>query len=142
MRIVPLPPGTELADFESKATLGPPPSMTSQDCETVEIVRSEVALPSGQRVRTVKALVFISAPEIERIRENGGHFWLEFIGDSFPPVVLYPPEPTSAANETPIGHLPFDGDHVLCTSDECDLAQHTHCRCASACTEKSEGDSE
>lgn len=88
MRIVPLPVDIELADFESRATLGPPQAMSSQDCDTVEIVRSKSKLPSGPIVDTVYARVFVSADELERISASGGHFWIGFLGVTFPPVWL------------------------------------------------------
>jgi hypothetical protein len=99
MRIVPIPTDLELADFQTRGTLGPPKDMTSQDCDTVDIIRSEVELPSGQRVRTVQALVFVSADELERIRGAGGHFWIEFIGHTFPPVMFVVPERSGSASD-------------------------------------------
>lgn len=86
MRIVPLPVDLELAPSESRAKLGPPSTMESRDCDTIEIVRSVVKLPSGEQSRTVRALVWMSAKEHEQIASRCGTFWIEFIGDTFPPV--------------------------------------------------------
>lgn len=88
MRIVPLPHDLVIADYEQRARLGPPPGVPSQDCDTIEIVRSTVRLPSGALNRTVRALVWASATELDEIRVAGGTFWLEFLGDTFPPVFV------------------------------------------------------
>jgi hypothetical protein len=113
MRIVPIPNDLELADFQTRGTLGPPKDMTSQDCDTVDIIRSEVELPSGTRVRTVQALVFVSAEEIERIRGAGGHFWIEFIGHTFPPVMFVVPERSGSAEVDPLLDVCPHGVQVL-----------------------------
>lgn len=88
MRVVPIPsdvPG-------ERRVLGPPEGMSGQDCDTIDILVERVELPSGVECDAVSALVFVSADELRRIEAAGGHFWVRFLGSTFPPVCFAAPD--------------------------------------------------
>lgn len=102
MKIAPIPDDMPLVDGQSRARLGPPPGMSSHDCATVDIIRSHVTLPSGRSNSSVVALVELEDGDLEAIRAAGGRFWIEFLGQTFPPVlfgVFVQPE-AAISNET------------------------------------------
>lgn len=102
MRIVPIPDDVALGEHQRKSRLGPPPGVPSSDCDTIDVVLSEIELPSGVTQPSVMALVWASERELDRIRETGGHFWIEFFGTTFPPVRLFAP-PELATDEPRCG---------------------------------------
>jgi hypothetical protein len=88
MRVVPIPDDLVLPPTARLGTLGPPAGVSDEDCATVRVIHDRVRLPSGRAQRTVAALVQLDDGELEQLAQNGGHLWLQFFGDTFPPVVM------------------------------------------------------
>lgn len=95
MRIVALPDSVE----GDRRTLGPPEGMSDEDCATIEVLSGVVILPSGTRYPAVSALVQMDEAELAQVVASGGHFWVQFLGQTFPPVLFMAPTAVGSSPE-------------------------------------------